>query len=313
MDLTVRPWADSDAAALTGLLNDVEEFCGAVPFWTEQELREWVETWDDPAGDSRMVTAPDGSLVAFAVVERPPADGYLADAFATVAPRWRGHGIGRDLLSWQCHRIEELHGEIAPGREWVINAGSNMLETDAHHLFERFGMKVSRHWFDMQAPAGGAELPLDGFRVVPGTDAEIDTHALYEAHMEAFADHFGFQRRDFEEWSKHSIASALYRPELSRIAYDGDDIAGYVLSYDEAAPERLYIGQVGTRRPWRGRGLASALMSRVLVAAGASGKESVRLGVDATNPTGAVGVYERAGFAVSARAVSYRRTIAALR
>ena len=78
-----------------------------------------------------------------------------------------------------------------------------------------------------------------------------------------------------------------------------------VLCYDNAVGHH-YIGSVGTRRPWRKRGLASALMSETIAAAAADGKTVTSLGVDADNPTGALGVYERLGFAVRQRWVVHR-------
>jgi ribosomal protein S18 acetylase RimI-like enzyme len=167
-------------------------------------------------------------------------------------------------------------------------------------------LEPARYWFDMVAPAVGvpAIAVPDGLKVVIYTDdAERD---LYEAHMEAFADHWGYQRRTFDQWSLLAIRSSTFRPDLSRLAFDGDELAGYVLSYDDADPARLYIGQVGVRRPWRRRGLAGALLAEVLTAAGDAGRTSAGLGVDADSPTGAVGVYERVGFAVESRAVTYR-------
>jgi mycothiol synthase len=58
----------------------------------------------------------------------------------------------------------------------------------------------------------------------------------------------------------------------------------------------LYICQVGTRPPWRKRGLAMALLAASLAAGAADGKTTASLGVDADSPTGAVTVYERLGF-----------------
>jgi mycothiol synthase len=46
----------------------------------------------------------------------------------------------------------------------------------------------------------------------------------------------------------------------------------------------------------------------VLRVAGAAGNAKVLLGVDADSPTGAVGVYERVGFQVENRAVTYAVT-----
>jgi ribosomal protein S18 acetylase RimI-like enzyme len=47
------------------------------------------------------------------------------------------------------------------------------------------------------------------------------------------------------------------------------------------------------------------LLAKVLAAAAQAGKSTAALGVDADSPTGAVGVYERVGFTVEQRAVTY--------
>ena len=61
------------------------------------------------------------------------------------------------------------------------------------------------------------------------------------------------------------------------------------------------------RRPWRRRGLAAPLVARSLVLLRERGMTSAWLGVDADNPNGALGVYERAGFAVDQRSTAYRK------
>jgi ribosomal protein S18 acetylase RimI-like enzyme len=55
--------------------------------------------------------------------------------------------------------------------------------------------------------------------------------------------------------------------------------------------------------------VASALLAEVIEAAAQAGFTSVGLGVDADSPTGAVGVYERAGFVKEHSFVAYRRPI----
>jgi ribosomal protein S18 acetylase RimI-like enzyme len=96
---------------------------------------------------------------------------------------------------------------------------------------------------------------------------------------------------------------------LSVLATDGPEIAGYVLAYDDAIAGRVYVGQVGVRQPWRRRGLATAMLSHVMRAAGGVGRTSAALDVDAANPTGAVGVYERVGFETVSRMVTYSRAL----
>ena len=53
---------------------------------------------------------------------------------------------------------------------------------------------------------------------------------------------------------------------------------------------------VSVRRPWRKRGVASALMLSAMLALREQGFETAALGVDADNPSGAVAIYERLGF-----------------
>jgi ribosomal protein S18 acetylase RimI-like enzyme len=60
----------------------------------------------------------------------------------------------------------------------------------------------------------------------------------------------------------------------------------------------LYIPTVGTRRIGRKRGIASALLMHTMHAARAAGFVNVTLDVDSDSQTGAVGLYERAGFVV---------------
>ena len=202
-----------------------------------------------------------------------------------------------------------MHSDIAPSDQWHVEAGASVDDTAAIRLFERLDFGPVRYFFEMIAPLDGQrpEMALpDGLAAVPYTP-EL-AKPLYEAHMEAFSDHWGFQRRPFEKWVIGTVESEEFRPDLTRIAFDGDQIAGYVLAYDNVEG-REYIGQVGTRRPWRKRGLASALISASLAAAVADGKSSASLGVDADSPTGAVGVYERLGFEVKHKFVSYRRSV----
>ena len=62
---------------------------------------------------------------------------------------------------------------------------------------------------------------------------------------------------------------------------------------------------VGTLPAHRGRGLATGLLAEVLRRASDAGYVSASLNVDTANPTGALGIYERAGFRQLYRQDSY--------
>ncbi|HEY2793499.1 MAG TPA: GNAT family N-acetyltransferase [Micromonosporaceae bacterium] len=312
MDLTVRPYRDSDVDSLLACDHAVDGRFGAHPGLTAEDVRIWVRRMHDPETDSRVVIAPDGSVVAYGLVGLPSDGGVRCGVFGEVHPRWIGRGIGRDLLAWQLRRARDLRDEVAPGSPWTLWSGCYADDADTLRLHERFGLQPARYWFSMAAStAKRADVPMpDGFRLTDG--GSVDPHRLYVAHMEAFQDHFGFERESFDEFMRDYIGSEAYRPELSRIAYDGDEIAAYVICYDEADPKTVLVGDVGTRSAWRRRGLASALLSDVLAAADAAGRPDARLNVDASSAVGAVGVYERAGFAVESRRVSVTIALDAL-
>ena len=62
---------------------------------------------------------------------------------------------------------------------------------------------------------------------------------------------------------------------------------------------------LGVRRPWRRRGLGTALLRHSFRELRARGCERARLMVDGENLTGAVQLYERAGMHVARRAERY--------
>ena len=64
-----------------------------------------------------------------------------------------------------------------------------------------------------------------------------------------------------------------------------------------------YVGLLGVRRPWRRKGLGEALLLRSFQAFRERGWTRGTLGVDASSPTGATRLYERAGMRV------YRTTV----
>jgi ribosomal protein S18 acetylase RimI-like enzyme len=309
---TVRGYEPSDAERLTAQYNEMERAVGGHPGFTESETRAiMTATVADHDADARLVFEPGGELVAAGIVATPPPGGFRVDMWGGVHPSWVGRGIGREVLTWQLARATEIHRAVAPDAEWAAETAVNIEDKAAIRMYERVGMTATRYFLEMLAPARtGIEAPLpDGLRAVRYEPGRYERE-LYEAHMEAFSDHWGFQQRGFDEWATYTVDNETFLPGLSRVAYDGDEIAGYVLSYSDADPDRAYVGQVGTRRPWRRRGLAASLLAEVLASAVEAGKGHVYLGVDADSPTGAVGVYERVGFEVEARAVAYRTPLA---
>ena len=187
-------------------------------------------------------------------------------------------------------------------------------------LAERIGMTPVRWWSELvrdlaepiapvALPAGltPAPLAMGGFYKVSRWD-----EPLRAAHNTAFADHWGSTPVSAKVWEHQVTGGRAFRPSCSAVAATADGaVAGYVLAYEyEADTARtgrrdLHVGTVGTLAPYRGRGIAGALLAHVLRAGAGFGYVSSSLTVDAHNPTGALGVYERAGYRLRRREATY--------
>jgi mycothiol synthase len=157
------------------------------------------------------------------------------------------------------------------------------------------------------------DIPLpDGFEIRP-IDAEL-ARRVWHADIEAFADHWGGFDHS-EEHLQRWLDSPVNDVTLWVVAFDGDEVAGGVInSIDEdqnaaLGVRRGWLSSVFTRRAWRRRGLARALIARSLAVHRERGQTSAALGVDADNPSGALGLYEGLGFAVDQRAIAWRKAI----
>ena len=309
-ELTTRPYADADAAALTHLMREIAIAAGADPGLTEESVRSWFSTGlvRDPGTDTRLVVQ-DGAIVAAAMLAPPRADGDRVDCFGGVMPDWRGRGLGRELLRWSVGRARQLRDMLAPGDAWTFDADAYSTETAALHLFERVGMQPVRYWYEMRADLGRPARPLPRPDLPVIAFAAGYAAALHEAWNDAMADHVDSETLSLADWSRQELYLPGFRPDLTRLALHGDTVAAYVMVGEET-PGRVRINGVGTRRAWRRQGLAGALLAEAMQAAADDGQQRASLGVDSESPTGAVSIYQRAGFEVRDAWISYRMALA---
>ena len=135
---------------------------------------------------------------------------------------------------------------------------------------------------------------------------------VWDADAEAFTDHWGGIDVSEQAFDRY-FGGPDFEPDLWRVAWDGEQVAGSVANvvmrqYNaQTGSRRAVLAGVSVRRPWRGRGLARALVAQSLAALRERGMTEAVLGVDADNPTGALGVYEVNGFVVARRERAYRK------
>lgn len=173
-------------------------------------------------------------------------------------------------------------------------------------VLARRGYEAIRAAYDMETSladaSGSPEWPAG---IVPRRPQPGDEPLFHRVQEEAFADHWGHEPRGYEEWAHLYGTMRPFDPDLWLLAdADGEDTpAGIAICEGgrEGDETTGWVHVLAVRRPWRRRGLGSALLRWSLGALRERGLASAALSVDAENTTGAVALYERAGLHVTSR------------
>lgn len=294
----LRHTTPADTAAAQQLLDDVESEEADERRRSPLELAaHCADPKMDLERNTWVVEARGGRLAAFGFLFW--GDEAQGEAEPFVHPRYRSLGLGDALLQEIERHASELavHGAPVTRPRLHVSCGKGkehrrrwLLDRDFRAVRETYLMVVD---LDAEAPAT-APLP-PGVELRPFVP-ELHDAALHAATGEAFADHFLYSPSTLEEWRAHSRQRAGFDPSLWLVAWEGAEIAGESLSFlDE---NESCVDSLSVRRPWRGRGLGLALLTRAFLLAHERGRRTVRLGVDAQNATGALALYLKAGMRV---------------
>jgi mycothiol synthase len=324
----------ADAPPIPGLsfrmFDPVRDYEGLVALIREAHLRDgidWIPTVEilrtehehggefDPRRDM-LLALVDGTIVGASQTDvRTRALGPNHQVDGWVSPAFRRRGLGRALLHWAEARARKV--ALVDGRtgERSLSSWPDEDQAGAVALYEGEGYVIVRYGFmmlrDLSDPIPERRLP-DGLEVRPV--AEADHRRIWDADTEAFLDHWNAGERtdaDFEG----CFANPDLDTGLWRVAWDGDEVAGSVMNTvcpaenEALGVRRGWLDHVSVRRPWRRRGVASALIADSLRAIRDAGMTEAALGVDAENPTGALHVYENLGFRRARTGVSYRKSM----
>jgi mycothiol synthase len=274
----------------------------------------------DPYKDM-LFAEVDGEVVAYSRTwwELDGSDQWIGFQLGNVLPEWRRKGIGSTLLRFNEERLRQIAHELKENAKipkdspcYLDNFVSSS-ELERINLLERRGYLVIRYAHDMVRPdlENIPDLPLPpGVEVRPVHPEH--RRLIWEASNEAFRDHWGYIPDPWVMFEQ-MIDDPDFDPSLWRVAWQGDQIAGMVLSFinkDENemyGRRRGYTENICVRRPWRKQGLAKALIALSLSALKEREMTEAGLGVDAENISGALHLYEHMGYRVVKTSRFYRK------
>ncbi|BCJ75007.1 N-acetyltransferase [Catellatospora sp. IY07-71] len=318
-----EPLRVSDAAGWADAVAEAEQVDRTGEHYDADDLARELQ---DPHLDLANATlgAWDGGRLAAAGVLRTndsPVPVHRVFFDGVVHPAYRRQGLGRQLLDWALKTTPAVAGARHPGAPCELHAEVSDANDGKQALFAGAGFAPQRWFFAMRRPLSG-ELPQvsvpAGYRI-ERFDPDRHVEAARLVRNAAFADHWGFSERAADTWRHWITGTPAFRPGLSYVATadhpapaDGG-LAAILLAHHYQADTQAtgrseaWITVVGTRREHRRRGLAGALLAATLRQAQLDGFALAGLGVDADSPTGALGLYRSAGFAVEHRFARYVR------
>jgi mycothiol synthase len=295
MTLEVRTPSVEEAPAIQALIEEHALAAFGEPELSEEEIRSWFTR---PNLEIR-VAERDGRLVGYLDVHAQDSGRFPADV-RTLEPEVAA------LLLTEAERFGRENGAAA------LRAFTQGDEPVLRGVLEAAGWTPIRYSFQMRIDLDG-ELPEPEWPegLVPRNLRPGEEERVYEASMDAFAEHWDFHRYSFEEWKAFNVTEHSFDPSLWWLVDDADELAAISLNvwHFSGDPRFGWIEILGVRPRWRKRGLATALLHHSFRDFRDRGATRVGLGVDGENTTGAVRLYERVGMRVVRRNDTYERTL----
>ena len=262
---------------------------------TAEELRTWLSSPSVEVERDVRVLEDSGRLIGYVDADPTRADRPLWWSDVKVAPDADADDVIATLVQW-------LHERAGVG---VLRVWTAADDSRTRAVFERLGFAPVRHSYRMEIDL--AESPREP-RWPPSLTvrsiAEGEHRLVYDAVLEVWRDTSDPMDETFEEWQHWTAKTDAFDPSLWFLAFQDDELAGFSLCRQDATdPTAGYVGSLGVRWPWRRQGLGEALLLHSFGEFRRRGYSRSTLGVDASSPTGATRLYERAGMRV------YRDTV----
>jgi mycothiol synthase len=308
----MRPPQDEDADEVAAFANEECVALIGVPVIDGDWLRgRWTAPGADRDQDFAVVESPKGELCGFLSVESEPPFVQVF-ALGIVALAYHGLGLGAAIVSENEQRARRFEALANPSARVLMHVGaladepkvSALLSSRGYREVRRFELRRVDFTGEPASPRDVAGIAVRGFR-------PEDARQLYEAHVEAFVDHWGEGEETYEDFRHHYLDAPEYDARLWFLGWQRDELAGYVGAHERSRedPSRGYIVLLGVRHPYRRHGLGEALLLHAFGALYARGRRGVDLHVDADSLTGATRLYARVGMTAHPRFATWEKEL----
>ena len=307
--------------------------------WTdtlEERQRDFEDSSTDVENGTRLAFTSDGRLAALAWIFAFPAsdEENVAYLWWEVHPEHRGRGLGAAALAWTEEQASLVLRTRLNRLPKILRSGTTEGLRYRQEILESLGFEPVRSYYfmhcDLNHPLQKPAFPT-GIRLV-SWDQRYELLAL-QAFNASFRDHWGYHPINQTDWELWFTRHPDFHPELSFLALvdspqgahklderqnwevEENPVAGFCINFvpEETSRERgqrvADIKELGVRREYRRCGIGTSLLYASLQTFQQTGYEVAQLGVDAENTTGALRIYQRAGFQLKSCTITYSKTV----
>jgi mycothiol synthase len=315
MSLVIRSFTEQDYDALAAVRNAVYDDDPS----TADEIRRHDEQRDPKCKFARQLAMWGEEVVGVGSYNQSPW-AYHPRKFAMnihVHPDYRNRGIGSALY-------EQVWGALQVYQPLEVKAFVREKHPESMQFVEKRGYgEIERMWeseldlhaFD-PAPYVGLEERLKAQGIILQSLAEmmldpILMRQVYEANTALMKDvpwEGEHTAPEYKRWVKQFFENPRFLPETCVNAMYKGRIVGMTSLWKMNVPGRLDTGLTAVERAYRGKGIATALKVRSLLAGKAQGYEKVRT-ENHTHNDSMLGINERLGFARQPAIIIYGKTM----
>jgi len=264
-----------------------------------------------------LIAEVDGRVIGWTRLWRTkdPAGLALYNHFVDLLPEWYGKGVRVAMLRHNELRLKEIANQHSEDTDRMLQSTAADAERDWISVLTSEGYKIFRYGFLMVRPnlenIPNLHLPEE-VEVRPAKPEHY--RDIINAWNEACKDMRGqipISDEDFKGFQESSI----FDPSLWQITWYRDQVVGTTVNWinkqenEDFGRKRGHVELISVRRPWRGKGIAKALIARSLELLKSRGMTEAALGVDAENPSGALQLYQKMGFEIVKRGGIYRKPL----
>lgn len=291
MITSVRVAEETDIPAIAALINAHES--AVDPAASMMSLDGAADFMNGYADESPTYLLGIDDISPFAAVINLHPDALKKRFYTDVYASSGVNDLG-EIIGWTIEKARDQHPN------WAMWPGANVLDTKLIDGWAKFGFTLLRRYFTMRMPISSdfERTQIEGLVIEPfdttDPDQQRDWHRI---HQDSFQNHFGFHARPFESWITKALAENTRDPNgVFRASVDGRTV-GFCECTDEFVEERRgYISALGVAQNDVGHGYGEALLRHGIAYCASRGFDSVELGVDTANESGALRLYEKVGF-----------------